>query len=280
MNRDARQPVERAFRQYQRDLEAFLNKFFPWSIETSGGEPTVVFAEPVEEFVASAAEMMARRMLTRVDATNVNTWRAAARQSLHGKQIYQALKAEMGSGVGTRFDELLRANVQLLRRLPARLEARAQAYVAREQLRGTRAATIQKTLEKQLPQLTRSQATMLARTAVGRAETALTRTRAERLGLDWYEWATSEDQRVRPSHKEMDHVLVAWTDPPSPEQLIGEPSTLGHYHPGVAWYCRCLALPLIDLDEVRWPHKVYAHGHIEYVNRAQFERWIRVPSAA
>ncbi len=280
MNPDVRQPIERDVRQFERDIDGFLETFFPWSVGLEAGEPAVEFADPATELVTRAAQLLTGRMLRRVDVTNAKTWRAAARESLHGRKIYQALRSEMGGALGTRVDELLHANVQLLRRLPVTLERRAQAFIAREQRRGQRASSTVKVLEQKLPQLARSQAKMLARTSVGRAETALTRARAERLGLDWYEWVTSEDQRVRPSHNKMDRVLVAWTDPPSPEQLVGEPSSFGRYAPGTVPYCRCLALPLIDLDEVRWPHKVYANGRIEYVNRAQFERWIRVPEAA
>ena len=280
MNPDARRPLEPDVAAFERDLDRFVKTFYPWSVGLEAGEPAVEFADPATELVTRAAQLLTGRMLRRVDVTNAKTWRAAARESLHGKKIYEALRAEMGGALGTRYDDLLLTNVQLLKRLPAQLEQRATSFIAREQRRGRRASAIENELRAKLPQVARSQVKMLARTAVGRAETAFTQARAERLGLAWYEWATSEDRRVRLSHRKMDKVLVAWNDPPSPEALIGETSKLGRYAPGTIYNCRCLALPLIDLNEVRWPHKVYSHGRIEYVHRAQFERWIKLPEAA
>jgi len=34
--------------------------------------------------------------------------------------------------------------------------------------------------------------------------------------------------------------------------------------------CRCDALPLASLDEVKWPAKVYRNGRIERMSRKQF----------
>lgn len=281
MNSDARQPLTPIVNRALHDIKAFLEAFLSLEVGIVGGEATAeLSAEFENELVERAAHAIAERMVSGVAVQSAKTWRAAARQSLHGKRIYQALRTEMASPVGIRVGELTAENTKLIAKLPDRVHRLAQAYIGREGRRGTRAATIAKELEQKLPQLKRSQAKMLARTEVGRAETALTRARAERLGMNWYEWATSEDQRVRLSHRAMASVLVSWTDPPSPEALAHEPGRFGRYHPGTIFNCRCLALPLIDLDEVRWPHRVYAHGRIEYVNRAQFERWISVPGAA
>ena len=147
---------------------------------------------------------------------------------------------------------------------------------ARNRIRGAGAAA----RREKVPGLAKSRIRTIARTEVGKAETAFTQARSERPGIRWYEWATSEDQRVRPSHRKLATVLEAWSDPPAPEQLAGERSKLGHYHTGCAPNCCCITLPLMSLDEVRWPHKVYSHGRIEYAGRAEFERWSRVPQAA
>jgi SPP1 gp7 family putative phage head morphogenesis protein len=275
-----RQPTDRAILQYERAVQAFLKEFFPWTIEAEGTQPELAFAQPVEEFVAGAAEALATRMLRSVAQVNAKTWRAAASKSLHGKQIFEALRTEMGGALGTRVDEIRAANAQLLLQLPARVAKRAAAFIASEQRRGRRSEAIAKSLQKQMPDVIRTRVRMMARTEIGRAETAFTRARSERLGLDWYVWATSEDGRVRASHRKLAEVLVNWNDPPSPEELAHEGNPFGHYHPGTVPNCRCLALPLVDLNEVRWPHKVYSHGKIEYVSRAQFERWIRVPAVA
>ena len=153
-------------------------------------------------------------------------------------------------------------------------------FTAAEQRRGQRADAIAAKLRQKLPQMAQNRVQLIARTEVAKADTAVTQARAERLGLAWYDWTTSKDQRVRQAHAHLESVLVAWSDAPAPEQLVGERSKLGHYHAGGAPNCRCLALPLISLDEIKWPHKVYSHGHIELVSRTQFEKWIRIPEVA
>lgn len=279
MNRESRTPLTRQENRLAAELEGWIREFFPFEIR-EGLEPELVLPDSIEQqLTAKAAASIAERMVSGVQVANAKTWRAAARQSLHSKRIYQALRTEMGSPIGMRVDELVAANQRLILRMPDTLMRRAQAFVHGEQRRGTRANVIAKELEARLPKAIRNQAKMFARTEVGRAETALTRARAERLGLNWYEWANSHDKRVRPSHKLMGSVLVAWIDPPAPETLAGDRSSFGRYHPGTVPNCRCLALPLIDLDEVRWPHKVYALGRIEYVSRSQFEKWVRSAAA-
>jgi SPP1 gp7 family putative phage head morphogenesis protein len=109
----------------------------------------------------------------------------------------------------------------------------------------------------------------LARTEVAKADTAITRVRAESIGLNWYEWQTSEDARVRKSHAKMNHVLVNFDDPPAPEQLIGQKSE-GHYNAGNIYNCRCPALPVLSLNLLQWPHKVYSQGRISVMSKKQF----------
>ena len=280
MNFDDWRPVDRNTRQYLKDLEAWVDEFMPWSITGGVYEPELILPPTFQEQAAlEAAELIARRMITGLAVTNARSWRAAASQSLKGRRIYAGLRTEMGGPVGMRVDELVRQQVQLIRSIPQSVARRAAAFIGAEQRRGVRSESIVNALRAKLPATAYSQVKTLARTEVGRAETALTRARSERLGLAWYEWATSRDKRVRLSHRKMDSVLVAWADPPSPELLAGERSQ-GHYHAGSIYNCRCIALPLVDLSEVRWPHRVFAHGKVEYVNRSQFERWIRLPDAA
>ena len=143
--------------------------------------------------------------------------------------------------------------------------------IASMEQQGERPELIAEYLKRRIPQLTQHQAALIARTETGKAATALTRARSEDLGIDWYQWESSRDSRVRPSHRLMQGVLVKWDDAPSPETLYGIRSTLGHYNAGNAPNCRCDAYPIVSLDTISWPAKVYASGSIRRMTRGEFE---------
>lgn len=237
-----------------------------------------------EEFRAEAwkvAQGMARQMAHE----NAKSWRTAAMKSTRARQIYQALQAELRHGeLDTEINRIAARNAELITSLPGEISRRVTSEAARIRQAGGRAAEVSReirSLSQTLAQsLAKSRIQLIARTEISRAETDLTRARAEKIGIDWYVWQTSEDQRVRTSHRNMDQVLVAWNDPPQPEELVGEKSKLGHYHCGQAPNCRCVSLPLADLDEVKWPAKVYRMGRIDRMSRAEFTRVIGAKIAA
>lgn len=272
---DWHRALRRNTSKYLADLEAFASEFIPWSIAGAYRPQFVLPPSPAEEWIREYAGRVARRMVSGVAVSNARSWAEAARKSLYGSRIYQALRTEMAGPTGVRVAELIQEQTRLISAIPARISERAAAYVGVQARRGLRSTQILEDVRKYLPAVTQSQLRMFARTEVGRAETALTQTRSERLGVLFYQWTTSEDQRVRHSHKAMAHVLVPFAEKPNPELLVGEPSTFGAYAPGGIWNCRCMALPLLDVDEVGWPHRVYHAGHIDYVQRAIFENWIK-----
>lgn len=99
----------------------------------------------------------------------------------------------------------------------------------------------------------------------------ITKARAEESGLKAYVWRTSEDQRVRKSHANMEGVIVFWADPPNPEELIGEKSLLGKYHGGECEGCRCYPESIVLLDLVNWPSRVYYKGKIQTMTKEEFK---------
>jgi hypothetical protein len=180
-----------------------------------------------------AAWRLALDMVREVARVNATSWRAAAVKSTRARQIYAALHAEIErNGFESELSQLAYRNAQLITSLPAELAERVTAHAAELEQKGARAVEIEREIRRLTPELAGSRIRLIARTEISRAETDLTRVRSERIGIEWYQWQTSEDQRVRRSHRNMDQVLVAWGDPPQPEELVGEKSTLGRAHAG------------------------------------------------
>ena len=264
------QPALRNEATYATQLEAWLNEVLPLA-----KHPLLLSAPPpAEQAIWESGEAIARRMVLNVERTNAVAWRAVVARGTSmrtSQRIFAALRDELSGKTGARVRELIERQTQLIAALPAAVDRQTAFFIAKQQQRGMRSTAIIPELQRRLPQLRRSAVRMLARGGVARAETALTRARSEDLGIAWYEWATSEDQRVRPSHRFMDKILCAFNDPPSPEALIGVKSQ-GHYAPGGVAWCRCVSLPVVELGELHWPHKVLHGGSVSRMSRPDFER--------
>ena len=233
------------------------------------------------------AQTCAMKMVTGLFHDVGRSWRQAAAANGKGRELYQALMRELRGAKGTRLDELITDNTYRITTLPADIGKEVASYVERETLKGRRASEIQKEIQFMFPEHTKAKADLIARTQVSITQTNLIRTRAESLGLNWYVWRAvgggKGDGRTRSAHRKMSGVLVAWNDPPAPEDLFpmigknGLPyrNTLGHYHAGQAPNCRCYPETVIDLDLVTWPARVYKNGSIQTMNRKQFEQIMR-----
>jgi hypothetical protein len=199
---------------------------------------------------------------------SAQTWREAAAKSSQGRHIYDLLQREMAGPTGDSVHRLLVescAQSPLTRSLPERVIT----YIHLESLKGRRAEGIAEDVQSMLPEIPQEQLRSITRTVISKASTAISALRARRMNLPCYEWLTSEDIRVRPAHRKMNHVIVFWNDPPSPEALIGGDST-DTYHAGESEGCRCDANVIVDLAQIPWPAKVYSRGSITRMSKAKF----------
>ena len=225
------------------------------------------------EDIREASELLAKQMVAAADSSNQKTWKQAAAKWSKGRKLYRWLQMELqGTSLGAKVQTIIRENAAYISSIPLECAQTLVDEVSKAQQAGARASTIAKMTRARFPVLLRSRVNLIARTEVAKASTALTQARSEQVGADWYEWITSGDVRVRTSHKKMNGILVNWSHPPSPEALVGEDSSLGDYHAGACPNCRCTSAPLLDVDDVSWPHKVYSNGAVKSMTRAEFER--------
>jgi len=227
-------------------------------------------------WLQSYAYETARQMVTHLAIDGARSWKQAARESGNGRSIYEALQRELQGGIGGQIGAEIARNAELIRTLPLDVANRVTDYVGRETLAGRRPESIAEDIRKMFPEASRAKASLIARTESAKTSTALTRARAEEVNIPAYVWRTSEDQRVRSSHRHMDGVIVFWDAPPSPEAILHEKHAPPPYHAGQIWNCRCFASPVVDAPRLAWPHKVYAQGQIVTMTLAEFrriERW-------
>ncbi|MDU4960187.1 MAG: phage minor head protein [Sporomusaceae bacterium] len=215
---------------------------------------------------------LARRMVTQTFYDTAATWRQAAQEGSQGRLILQAMRNELQGPVGAEVQQLIARNAGIIRSLPISLADQVTQYIHAETLKGKRHDQIARELLSQFPRLAASKAALIARTESSKAHTALIQVRSGSIGAYWYEWRTSKDGRVRSSHAHMDGVLIRFDTPPAPEQLAGIRSALGQYNAGEAPNCRCYPKPVIFIDYVTWPHRVYYGGRIVRMSREQFQQ--------
>jgi len=268
---DDKNPIKRILGAYQRDLTNYVDEFLPVSFRDIPG-----LAPAFEE----RARQIASRMILRVVQVNARSWREAARRTMQGRKIYEALLGDLRGPVGRGVEQIIAQNAQLISSIPDKLRVETSRYALEQYARGTRSEEVAKQVKRRFPQLAKARVDLIARTEVSKASTAITKARSEDIGISIYQWSTSEDARVRLSHRLMDKVIVYWSDAPSPEALVGEKSSLGHYHAGDCPNCRCTPLPVVDLREIAWPARMYAGGRIQRVTLAQFKRLNSLPIAA
>jgi SPP1 gp7 family putative phage head morphogenesis protein len=267
---------------YRRSIDALFAKYLSVPIDATPDYVLSAFASLSKNaaVVEDIAMRMARRMVTQLRVSNARSWRAAAAESSRGREIFALLQSEMRGNVGDRVREIVSENSRLISSIPEKLREEVNYEIARLEREGERPSFVASYLRRRIPELTKVRAALIARTEVGKASTALTRARAEELGIEWYEWRTSEDSRVRRSHRIMDKVLVSWSDPPNPENLAREKNSHGPYNAGNIFGCRCDAYPTVSLDVISWPAKVYSKGRITRMTRARFADFAGIRRAA
>lgn len=218
------------------------------------------------------ADKAAESLVSTLLKSSATTWRMAARENSNGRVIYDALRKELQGPVGGSVALQINRNAEIIKSMPLDIARQVTNYISDETIKGRRAGDIADDILAKFSGMTRNKAALIARTEVSKTSTALTQARCENIGLDWYRWRTSEDGRVRDSHRLMDEVLVKWTDPPSPERLEGLRNPPAPYHAGNIYNCRCYPEPVVNLDYVKWPVKVYRGGAITMMTRSQFEK--------
>lgn len=132
---------------------------------------------------------------------------------------------------GQQMRDFLERQVHYITSLPRDAGTRAQALAIEARTGGKRPDEVMKEIYR-TGEVTRSRATLIARTEVARAGSVLTQTRAQAIGATHAIWRTSKDKNVRHSHAEMEGVVFELATPP----LLSDGTRT---FPGMTFNCRC-----------------------------------------
>ena len=262
--------LPRTEKQYERDLVSFYKQVQTTveGLTTIAEIVAAVEAISKMDWFQAYAHRTAHNMVKSVLVENAQTWREAARKGQRSYEIHRILKAEFSHNA--KFLDIIEQNATVIKTLPQTLATSISQKAATEAIAGRRTGEIVQSLLSDAPNLARWQAQRIARTEIAKTQSAITQIRCQEIGINWFTWQTSQDQRVRSSHKHMQGVICAYTDLPDPEKLDHKKSQFGVYGPGTVPNCRCYASPVVDVDFIEWPKKVCKQGDIKLLGKKKF----------
>lgn len=148
------------------------------------------------------------------DSTKQKELNKALQNTIKQRKIYEPLM------------EKFEQNVSLIKNVPMDvIQELRNKYQAGVSFRGS---DIEQYLTKRLG----NRARLIIRTESSKLNAALTEVRARNLGIPGFIWSTSEDRRVRPSHKMMDGVIVFYGNILSLDKMIGYAGEYPNCFPG------------------------------------------------
>ena len=187
------------------------------------------------------ARVTARKMLVDVSRRDEKVWKEYT--TYLGLNLQQEIAT---APTGEVMRDLLNEQVHLITSLPLDAARRVHELTTGALYEGARANEIAQEILK-TGEITRNRASLIARTEVGRASTALTQARALSVESTHYVWMSSHDFDTRPRHKQLDGTAHAWNNPP----IASEPGQKEmRYHPGAGPNCRCIPLPILPEERI------------------------------
>ena len=184
------------------------------------------------EMIKPWAKAVAQKMLDELQSKDEAMWHEM------GSEMGRNLRREIQfARTGSLMQEALTAQVSLITSIPLEAAQRVNELTLAGIADSTRASEIAEMIMA-TEEVTRSRATLIARTEVARTSTELTKARSEIAGVTHYIWRTAGDSDVRHSHKEMNGKIIPFAKEPEVE-----PGKF--YHAGCFPNCRCYAEPIV-----------------------------------
>jgi SPP1 gp7 family putative phage head morphogenesis protein len=143
--------------------------------------------------------------------------------------------------IAEKMREAARANVELITSIPAQHFDLVREAVDLVWSTGTRWEALADRI-REIGDITDRRARIIARDQTAKMNSSFNEVRQRDLGIERYTWSGALDQRERASHRAMEGSTQRWDAPP---EVDGE-----RVHPGQAILCRCVAIPLLDLERL------------------------------
>lgn len=188
--------------------------------------------------------------------------RAEETTAWNRRQFNRAVKAVIGVDIFTGADgdalaatarSWARENAALITNITDKTMTEIEGIAQRAVRSGANPRDVARDIQKRFD-VSEARARLIARDQISKLNGQITRERNEALGIDKYVWSTSEDERVRDSHRVMNGKLCRWDDASVYSDDGGKTwrnrASIGGFegHPGDDYQCRCISSP--DLSDL------------------------------
>ena len=210
-------------------------------------------AEELERKLATyGLDELVRKISRLTKSSSLREWKRVCKETLGIDLLDDYYKADF-------YEEALRRwvdeNVLKIKSIPNDTLGSMREIILNGFKKGRTIRDISKEIQEEYS-VTRHKAQMLARDQVATLNSQISKLQQQDAGCTKYRWSTSKDSRVRDCHKALDGKVFDWNNPPEmwyETKKSGIVHTGRHCHPGEDYCCRCVAIPVFDIDTIDVP---------------------------
>ncbi len=191
-------------------------------------DPTSTLLTQITKAVAKLLSPSALRTIITPAGESVTAWNGRKYDNALGDVL--AINDVPANRIGTMFESWTTENVALIQGSNQEQINKIRALMFRAQRQGQRASDTENQI-RLIMESTTQRARLIARDQTTKFNGQLDRLKQTNAGITGYVWRTSQDERVRPSHRDLNGKHFDWDKPPA----VGAP--------GQDIQCRCVAEP-------------------------------------
>ena len=149
----------------------------------------------------------------------------------------------------TALKKWIQTNVELIESIPKNFLDEFADVVYQNYISGRTMSDLAAQIQKDYGTYT-THAKLISRDQIGKLNAQITKYQQKNAGCNKYKWRSVGDERVRDRHRELDKQIFSWDDPPVVDKRTGR-----RCHPGEDYQCRCVAIPVFDLESLAFMTK-------------------------
>lgn len=229
-------------KQKMRTIKTFLPDFETLAQNYNAASADVLL-DLITRKTQGAGNMQAQveRIYTRVESYNVAEFNSICNSVFGTGLAGITSKRQDADDMQALKEAWVQQNLDLIKSIDSRTMERIRQALSDAIIQNVSSAELSKYLSDEIQKLagtTVSRATLIGVDQVGKLNGQMTQYRQQYAGIDRYEWETAHDSRVRPAHRARQGKIYNWDEPPADG------------NPGMPIRCRCVALPVFNMDKV------------------------------